>query len=118
MSGRARGLSVADWENRRTRLLSGQCGTCIFRPGNPMHLAPGRLRDLIRQAGEGFIVCHATLPEMAPAGYPGPAVCRGFADRYRTSALQIAGRLWGFTEVDPPETTGPHPGAGQQEGTD
>ena len=76
------GPSVADWEAGKTRLLSEQCQTCIFRAGNPMRLTPGRLKDLLHEARDGFIVCHSTLPGMAPAGYPGPAVCRGFADRY------------------------------------
>jgi hypothetical protein len=42
-------LSVGDPVLRKTRLLSRQCTTCIFR-GNPMHLAPGRLRELVAQA--------------------------------------------------------------------
>jgi len=32
-----------------------------------------------------------------------PAVCRSFADRYRTWQLQVMQRLWGFVEVLPPE---------------
>jgi hypothetical protein len=42
---------------------------------------------------------------VAPAGIL-PAVCRGFADRYRTQSLQIIERVFGFDEVDPPVTTG------------
>jgi hypothetical protein len=96
-------LSVGDPDTMRTRLLARMCATCIFRPGNPMHLHPGRLRDLVDQArcGDGFIVCHSTLPGMAPDGLK-PAVCRGFADRYDTQALQIMGRLFGFDEIEPP----------------
>lgn len=96
-------LSVGDSDTMRTRLLARPCATCIFRPGNPMHLHPGRLRDLVDQArgGDGFIVCHSTLPGMAPPGVK-PAVCRGFADRYDTQALQIIGRLFGFDEIEPP----------------
>ena len=98
------GLSVADWDNFRTRLLSRPCLTCVYRPGNLMRLNPGRLKDLTAQAreSEGYVVCHATLPETAPSGVL-PAVCRGFYDRFSTAALQIAARLWGFTEVDPPD---------------
>ncbi|MFI7543773.1 hypothetical protein [Actinoplanes sp. NPDC049599] len=96
-------LSVGDPDTMRTRLLARMCDTCIFRPGNLMHLHPGRLHDLIAQArdGDGFIVCHSTLPGMAPDGTD-PAVCRGFADRYDTQALQIIGRLFGFDEIEPP----------------
>ncbi|MCW6004296.1 hypothetical protein K1W54_06830 [Micromonospora sp. CPCC 205371] len=98
-----RGLSVGDRVLGKSRLLSRQCATCIFRPGNLMHLQEGRLKDLVAQtrAAESFIVCHSTLP---PYPYPDakPAICRGFADRYTTQALQVIGRLWGFVEVDPP----------------
>ncbi|GIG86938.1 hypothetical protein Pen02_18740 [Plantactinospora endophytica] len=68
-----------------------------------MHLGEGRLRDLVTQARrvERFIVCHDTLPHHK---YPQvkPAICRGFADRYSTQALQVIERLFGFIEVDPP----------------
>jgi hypothetical protein len=96
-------LSVADPVKGRTRVLSRQCDTCIFGPGNPMRLAPGRLAQLVQQAqtSEGFIVCHDTLPYGPHPDY-GPAVCRGFYDRYDTQALQIARRLWGISEVPPP----------------
>jgi hypothetical protein len=96
-------LSVGDLETMRTRLLSRMCDTCVFRPGNLMHLRQGRLRDLVEEAraAESYIVCHSTLPGMAPEGVQ-PAVCRGFADRYRTQALQAVERFFGFTEVEPP----------------
>ena len=99
-------LSVGDPVTQRTRLLSRPCGTCILRPGNPMHLSPHRLRDLVSQAcaSEGYIVCHSTLPGLAPPGVQ-PAVCRGFADRYDTQALQIIGRLFGSDDIDPPDPT-------------
>jgi len=98
------GLSVGDPVLRKTRLLSRQCATCIFRAGNPMSLAAGRLRDLVDQARtEGsFIICHETLPYADPPPGVRPAICRGFHDRYDTAALQIVGRLWGFVDVDPP----------------
>ncbi|MCX4387301.1 hypothetical protein OG777_10190 [Micromonospora peucetia] len=97
-------LSVGDPVLGKSRLLSRQCDTCIFAPGNRMHLAAGRLRDLVVEARrrESFIVCHDTLPHHL---YPeaSPAICRGFADRYRTQALQLIERLFGFVEVDPPQ---------------
>lgn len=98
-------VSVADHRLGKTRVLSRQCGTCIFRPGNPMHLDPGRLSAMIRQAQarERYIICHDTLPQVHP-GY-GPAVCRGFYNRYDTWALQLARRLWGIVEVPPPPAT-------------
>jgi len=99
-------LSVGDAQRRKTRLLSRQCATCIFRPGNPMHLDPGRLRDIVEQAlnGRGYIICHDTLPHYRHP-HAQPAICRGFHDRYTTPALQVIGRLWGFIEVAPPRPT-------------
>ena len=95
-------LDVGDHPTRRTRLLSRQCATCIFRPGNPMHLTPGRLHQLVTdaRATDGYIICHDTLPTYRPGTQP--AICRGFHDRYDTQALQVTPRLWGFLEVDPP----------------
>ena len=96
-------LSVADNQLGKSRLLSRQCATCILRPGDPMQLGPDRLRQFLAQAraGHGFVICHSTLPHYR---YPDakPAICRGFADRYRTTTLQLMQRLWGFVEVDPP----------------
>ncbi|GLI03699.1 hypothetical protein [Phytohabitans aurantiacus] len=59
-----RDLSVGDPVLGKSRLLSRQCATCIFKPGNLMHLQEGRLKDLVSEtrATEGFIVCHSTLP--------------------------------------------------------
>ncbi|MCY1141527.1 hypothetical protein OWR29_26315 [Actinoplanes sp. Pm04-4] len=100
------GLSVGDPLTRHTRRLARMCDTCIFRPGNPMHLQPGRLAELVSQtqASDGYIVCHSTLPGVAPPEVR-PAVCRGFADRYDTQALQIIARLFGFDDIDPASLT-------------
>ena len=101
-------LSVGDPALGKTRLLSRECATCIFKPGNRMHLAPGRLKQLVAEAradDHGYIVCHSTLPY---AGSPiPPAICRGFADRYPTVQLRLIAALWGFVEVDPPEPAEP-----------
>jgi hypothetical protein len=87
----------------KSRRLSEICSTCVFRPGNKMRLSDGRLRDLVDQAraDESYIVCHSTLPGMAPDDVQ-PAICRGFADRYSTQALQVIERLFGFIDVHPP----------------
>lgn len=94
--------SVAD-PSGKSRMVAAMCTTCIFRPRNPMALQPGRLRNLVGAAlaHESYIVCHSTLPGVAPQGFI-PAICRGFADRYSTSALQVIRRLWGFVEIQPP----------------
>jgi hypothetical protein len=78
------------------RVLAERCPTCIFRPGNPMHLQPGRVKEMVEGslAGGAYITCHQTLPYGA---YPetAPAVCRGFYDAHgdRSQAIQIATRL-------------------------
>ena len=96
-------LSVADPDQGRSRLLTRQCDTCIFRPGNPMDLSPHRLHDIVEEARSrgSYIICHDTLPYHR---YPHarPAICRGFHDRYTTPALETIRHLWGFTEIDPP----------------
>ena len=86
-------LSVGDPVLGKTRLLARECSTCIFRPGNPMHLSPGRLRQMVAEArgDAGYIICHSTLP-YAVSPIP-PAICRGFADRYSTWQLQVMRRL-------------------------
>jgi hypothetical protein len=67
---------------RRTR-----CETCIFRPGNLMHLQPGRVEDMLAECGEdGCIPCHKHLDEEINP------VCRGFFDR-GTAIMQIAERM-------------------------
>lgn len=91
----------------RPRLLSRQCGTCVFRPGNPMHLRSGRLRGMIAAAlreGTQGIICHDTLSYGANPGFGG-AMCRGFYDKYgpQSNFIRVIERIGGFTEVDPPE---------------
>lgn len=98
-------------EDRHPRLLSRQCDTCVFRPGNRMDLRPGRLRDLVRNnlAAGAFLICHDTLP-YGPHPDADQAMCRGYWDRYRarTALGQVMDRLSGgqqwWVEVDPPET--------------
>nr|WP_319461444.1 hypothetical protein [Micromonospora sp. RTP1Z1] len=111
-------LSVGDPVLGKSRLLSRQCDTCVFAPGNKMHLTPGRLRDFAAEARrrESFIVCHSTLPHYKHPDAK-PAICRGFADRYQTQALQLIERLFGFVEVDPPQPADPQPGPNDTPGT-
>lgn len=87
----------------RPQLLAEKCTTCIFRPGDPMHLGPDRVRDVIqdnRDAG-ALLTCHQTLsygkhPEV------GQAACRGFYDAYGLES--VAARfahavMGGFDEI-------------------
>ena len=77
------------YRNGRVHVCASMCATCIFRPGDKMHLSPGRLAEMVKEASaeESAIICHSTL------GTKAQAVCRGFFDKHRTSALQIAERM-------------------------
>ena len=82
----------------KVHVHSRMCSTCIFRPGNLMHLEPGRVEDMVCEAtrNDSCIPCHQTLDGKQ-------AVCRGFFDKHATSPLQVAERM-GFVEfVDPPK---------------
>lgn len=95
---------VADHAIGKTRLLADRCSTCITRPLRERVAVPNaRVAQVIGDArrSETYVVCHATLPEVAPVGVE-PAVCRGFADAYDTQALRWIRRLWGFVEVPVP----------------
>lgn len=79
----------------KVHVMAERCATCIFRPGNLMHLKRGRVASMVRAAKrrESCIPCHETTHTRAPA------VCRGFFDRHATAPLQIAERL-GYVEFD------------------
>jgi hypothetical protein len=55
-------------------------------------------------ARQPYIICHDTLP-YGRSWHAAPAVCRGFYNRYDTTALLLARRLWGIIAVPPPEQT-------------
>ena len=66
------------WRDGRLWVLDRKCGTCIFRPGNPMHLRPGRVEGMVAECIEQdtVISCHKTLH--------GPkSICRGVYDVHR-----------------------------------
>ncbi|MGW3626198.1 hypothetical protein [Streptomyces sp. NPDC000880] len=92
---------VADPLTGTVRLCAHRCDTCIFHPGNPMHLRPGRVTDLVTAArrAEGHVICHKTL------GTEAPAICHGFADgpdQGGSFALRLARALGTLEEVTPP----------------
>lgn len=92
------------------RVLNTKCPTCIFRPGNPMHLSPGRRDELVAQAlaRDSWIVCHATLPATGNA-IGNQAICRGFWDVHATDSAgcRLATALGGPVQVPPPDQTNP-----------
>lgn len=76
----------------RVHVLEEKCDTCIFRPGNLMHLAPGRVKSMVdacQSDDGGNIPCHKTLE------LPHQAICRGFWDAYsqEDNTLRMATRL-------------------------
>lgn len=82
---------------RGLRVCIRQCSTCVFRPGNLMHLQPGRLRGMIEEsiANDSFIPCHKTLDGER-------AVCRGFYDRHARDTLGCRlGTVVGLIYTDP-----------------
>lgn len=101
---RTNGGSIGDPETNKIRVMSDQCSTCVFRPGNLMRLRPGRLKEIIdrNRAAESLLTCHQTLdygdhPELDPAA------CHGFFERYGREVT--AGRLalmLGLIRIDPP----------------
>ena len=91
------------YRDGRIHVLSEKCSTCVFRPQNLMHLAPGRLKDLVESNVENgsALTCHQTLPY---GEYDAePAVCRGFYDAHKTYPLQLADRLGKVEYDDPPK---------------
>lgn len=68
-----------------------KCDTCIYRPGNLMHLEEGRKDRMQAEAvaAEGVIPCHKTL------GTGREAICRGYFDvvKNEVQGLQLAERL-------------------------
>lgn len=88
----------------RPAVFEEQCNTCIFRPGNPMQLMPGRLKDVVQSNlfNGTLLVCHKTTYGQAEES----VLCKGFFDKYgpQTAAYQILHRLGGsFRTVPLPE---------------
>jgi hypothetical protein len=96
---------VIDPVSGKVRVMSRQCSTCIFWPGNRMHLRPGRFEEVIRSHLESgaLLTSHSTL---SYGDHPkfGPAVCAGFWARYgmQTAAGRFAKLVIGIIRVDPP----------------
>ena len=80
------------FRNGKVHVQKRMCNTCIFRPGNLMHLQPGTVELMAAKSvqDDASIPCHETLDGSN-------SVCRGFFDRHKTTPLQIAERL-GFIE--------------------
>jgi hypothetical protein len=96
---------VVDPDSGRVRVLSRQCETCIFWPGDRMGLGPDRIAEVIslNLAAGSLLTCHSTLPYGENRDF-GPAVCAGYWARHARAVL--AGRyalaFMGVVRVEPP----------------
>ncbi len=93
-------------------VLHQQCATCIFRPGNPMHLRPGRVKEMVDACVEHdvHIPCHEHMTvfdewdddEAMQQINPEDPVCRGFYDRYPGvgQLIRVMDRLHALYVVD------------------
>lgn len=90
------------------------CRTCVFHPGNPLQLRPGRLAEVLdhnRDAGT-MLVCHVTTYGQRPD--LGEVLCRGYWNTHGAGAgvVQVWHRLGGhFRAVDVDEPPGAPTGA-------
>lgn len=88
----------------KVHVMSGQCDTCIFRPGNLMNLDPGRVKSMVdgATANESVIPCHHTLPYHADQREQ-QAVCHGYwkARNQSVVALRLAQAMDMIEWVDP-----------------
>ncbi len=89
------------------RLLTRKCITCIFRPGNLMHLNDGAREDMVHAAlrRNSWIVCHSTLPASGRS-IGSQAICRGFWDVHARDSFgcRLAIAFGGPTLLQPPAT--------------
>ena len=89
--------SCYDPQRGTLRVLAEQCSTCIFRPGNLMHLSEGRLADMLAtvRANDSHVICHQSL------GRPVGDVCKGSNDAYVGQAVRLAERMGIIQYVQP-----------------
>jgi hypothetical protein len=98
------GAHIFDVHTGTVRICADLCTTCIYRPGNLMSLAPGRVKEMTdgALADEGHIVCHKTL------GTPEPAICAGFEQHpksHRSLALRLVqAGVFKIKRITPPTT--------------
>lgn len=96
------------YRDGRVHVMAEKCSTCVFRPGNVMHLPPGRLKELtdhVQESGAPFS-CHQTLPYAGAEHvefYGGAALCAGAVENYGDDSpqIQLARALDVITYVDP-----------------
>jgi hypothetical protein len=83
------------------KVKAEKCETCIFRPGNPMYLRPGRVASMVRECrqADSYITCHETLEEVT-GDRQTEAMCAGYLETgAEPQLLRIARRLSMVEEV-------------------
>jgi hypothetical protein len=77
------------FDDAGVHVMAERCASCIFRPGNLMHLRAGRMADLTQQtdAADTNVICRQTLDR--PVG----AFCAGSVERRAGQAVRMAYRL-------------------------
>lgn len=88
------------YRDQKLHVAVRKCATCIYRPGNLMHLSSGRKEQMEADSVEmgGVITCHKTIS----GEKIGPAVCRGYFDTQKRNVflLTLAERMEILKEVD------------------
>lgn len=84
------GEVIGPFRDRKLWVMSSKCSTCIFRPGNLMHLREGLVDGMVKDCitENTVIPCHQTLDGER-------SICRGLWDKHKRDVglLQIAERL-------------------------
>lgn len=85
-----------DWEEQplnrpvfrhgQVHVNAEQCATCVYRPGNLMHLKPGALQAIIMENLERntVLICHENMDTNEPG------TCRGFYESHLSPILALA----------------------------
>lgn len=81
-------------------VLSRKCSTCIFRPGNLMHLQDGAVEKMVEDCitENRILSCHQTLDDAR-------SVCRGLFDQHAAdiTVIRLAKAFDIVAFDDPPE---------------
>jgi hypothetical protein len=87
------------YRDGKVHVMEAKCSTCIYRPGNLMHLEPGR-KDAMQAdaiADEGVIPCHKTIHGAREQ----ESVCRGFFDVAKHEGLLAVAERMDIIEFTP-----------------
>jgi hypothetical protein len=70
----------------KVHVCADLCSTCVFRKGNLMQLASGRVRQMVDESvkNDSAITCHKTLGKQGER-----AICRGFYDRHKDNVVPL-----------------------------